>query len=402
MKLIDGEEVTFSDLKNDKTKEISDETINEKYVKGEVRIVTEQARYPLSTIPTLVISDSYLLTPEFQRRHRWSVSQKSRLIESFIMNVPIPPIFLYEDSYGHYEVMDGLQRLSAIKEFYADSFTLEDLVEWPELNGKSYSTLPSQIKKGVDRRYLSSIILLKETASNQVDENKLKQLVFDRINSGGVQLEDQESRNAIFNGPFNLMCIKASRNPFFCRAWGIPEPETDYLSSEIETITEEMRKNELYRKMVDVELVLRFFANRQREKLIKNSYLKQYLDKYLQNANQFEERTISELKNLFDETVEFLYDLLGESAFFFYRERNDKWYWLNRPVTAVYDPLMIVASNFLDKKDEILKSKQNIKKVFEDFYKEKYNIFEGRNTTQTIFKEREKAFAELFKSFLKR
>ena len=79
------------------------------------------------------------------------------------MNVPIPPIFLYEDRYSHYEVMDGLQRLTAIFEFYTGCTCLEGLDQWPELNKRRYSQLPDQVRRGIDRRYLSSIILLQET-----------------------------------------------------------------------------------------------------------------------------------------------------------------------------------------------------------------------------------------------
>src|SRR4028119_1385741 len=87
---------------------LSDDEINEKYKKGEIRIVTEQARYPLDTIENMLDSKQgdrkkYLLNPEYQRRKRWDNTRKSRLIESFIMNVPIPPIFLYEVDYSIYE-----------------------------------------------------------------------------------------------------------------------------------------------------------------------------------------------------------------------------------------------------------------------------------------------------------
>lgn len=74
----------------------TDEEINEKYLKGEVRIVTEQARYPLSTIKDMFNGKDYILNPDFQRRLRWDRIKQSKLIESFIINVPIPPIFLYE------------------------------------------------------------------------------------------------------------------------------------------------------------------------------------------------------------------------------------------------------------------------------------------------------------------
>lgn len=68
---------------NQKSQHISDEEINEKYLSGEVRIVTEQARYPLDTINGMIESGKYDLMPSFQRRHRWDVVKKSRLIESF-------------------------------------------------------------------------------------------------------------------------------------------------------------------------------------------------------------------------------------------------------------------------------------------------------------------------------
>ena len=96
--LFPNEKLNLSEAtyKNSEVPFLTSDQINEKYKKGEVRIVTEQARYPLNTIVNLVESDDYILNPEFQRRHRWDNTRKSKLIESFIMNVPIPPIFLYE------------------------------------------------------------------------------------------------------------------------------------------------------------------------------------------------------------------------------------------------------------------------------------------------------------------
>ena len=144
---------------------LSDTDINSKYVKGEIRIVTEQARYPIKSIADIVEDPSYTISPEYQRRHRWDIERQSRLIESLIMNVPVPPIFLYEYDYSKYEVMDGLQRLTAIHDFYRNKYALKGLVEWSELNGRKYQILPSKVKEGIDRRYLSSVILLKETAT---------------------------------------------------------------------------------------------------------------------------------------------------------------------------------------------------------------------------------------------
>ncbi len=400
MKLLKGEEIKVHELNTSSTKVMSDDDINQKYILGDVRIVTEQARYPLTSIVTMLESGDYLLNPEFQRRHRWNIIQKSRLIESFIMNVPIPPIFLYEDKYSHFEVMDGLQRLTPIFDFYNNKFALEGLEQWPELNGKICSTLPTQIKKGIDRRYLSSIILLHETAKDDVAARKLKQLVFERINSGGVKLEPQESRNAVYNGPFNELCIKLARNIYFCKTWNIPEPSEDEIKNN--NPSQNLIDNPLYRNMSDVEFVLRFFANRQRTNLFKlgNTY-RELFDNYLRLANSLQKDTLLAMHSLFEETIQFVFELFDEKAFYLYRVRNDNWNWFNRPTTAVYDPLMVTASEFIDRKEDILAKKNNIENIMIKFYKDNYNTFEGRNTNPGILQDREKLFNELFQDLLK-
>ena len=108
--LLHGESIDFADDGTQASVVATDAELTERYSAGAVRIVTEQARYPLPQIPQMVASTDYKLDPEFQRRHRWDNTKKSRLIESFIINVPVPPVFLYEVGYAKYEVMDGLQR----------------------------------------------------------------------------------------------------------------------------------------------------------------------------------------------------------------------------------------------------------------------------------------------------
>lgn len=399
MELIEGERLQFEQFRIPNNSLIDDEQINEKYIQGEVRIVTEQARYPLTSIAGMIESGDYALNPEFQRRHRWDILQKSKLIESFIMNVPIPPIFLYEDKYSHYEVMDGLQRLTAIFEFYKDRYALEGLEQWPELNGKLYTQLPIQIRKGIDRRYLSSIILLQETAKSESEARSLKQLVFERINSGGVKLEPQETRNAIFNGPLNQLCLKLSRNAHLCNTWNIPPPDQDELIYGL--FRDELRDNPSFSKMEDVELVLRFFANRQRDILYKSGVrYRDFLDDYLRFGNDFGQSTLGALETLFNSTIEFVNELFGPKAFWLYRYRNNNWIWYSRPTTAVYDTLMLVAARYLENSTSILAKKAVIDSLMEEFYKQNYDTFEGRNTNPTIISEREARFDELFKSFL--
>lgn len=394
--LLQGEKLELNPTDLTQKQILSDDFINEKYVKGEVRIVTEQARYPLNSVPGMVNSNDYNLNPEFQRRHRWGREKQSRLIESFIMNVPIPPIFLYEDQYSHYEVMDGLQRLTAIQEFYSNDFQLEGLSEWSELNGRTYANLPEQVRRGIDRRYLSSIILLQETAKTKEEAELLKQLVFERINSGGVKLEPQETRNAIYNGPLNKLCIRLARNADFCFLWGIPEPTNQELTNG--QLPDEVLQNDDFRKMYDVELILRYFAYRQRKEL-QRGRLRDYLDKYLKFGNAFQSNVLSGLESLFVQTINLVRDVFGENAFFLYRVRNSDWAWYSRRTTTVYDPLMFVMTKHLHCAAKLKENKDRIREDITNFYQLHYEDFEGRNTNMSILSVREKRYEEFLAAY---
>ena len=105
------------------------------------------------------------LRPEYQRRARWTNKQKSLLIESFLLNIPVPPVFLFEGDLARYEVMDGQQRLLAIKEFFTNVFKLSSLVVLSPLNGLSYANLPSRTKRTLERASLPAIVLLRESRS---------------------------------------------------------------------------------------------------------------------------------------------------------------------------------------------------------------------------------------------
>lgn len=371
---------------------VSDEEINEKYISGEVRIVTEQARYPLDTICTMLNSGKYLLRPDFQRRRRWDRSKQSRLIESFIMNIPIPPIFLYEYEFSKYEVMDGLQRLTAIKEFYDDKFPLEGLEYWKELNGKKYSELPQEIKSGIDRRYLSSLILLKETASSKTKADEMKQLVFERINSGGVKLEYQESRNALHSGNFNDLVITLSRNEYFCKIFDIPISEEE---------TEELANNTMYKTMADVEMVVRFFAMRYLDEY-EGISLKVFFDKFTDSANKLSQSVLDDYQHVFEQTIKLVYDIYGEQAFCLYKQVSGKqqWYLTRNPKKTIYDPVMTVLSQKLDYADTFNNNKDKIMAATIELMKNQPELFNGRKGTKSDIAKRIDAFDAMFNKFI--
>ena len=114
--------------------------LEKKYSEQMRQIVSQKIDLPISTLPEM-IKEQINLNPDFQRRDRWDEEKQSRFIESIIMNVPIPPIFLGEDQYGSYVVLDGCQRLTAINEFLKNNFKLTSLKVWEDLNGQSFNDL---------------------------------------------------------------------------------------------------------------------------------------------------------------------------------------------------------------------------------------------------------------------
>lgn len=350
-----------------------------------------------------MLDDSnYKLNPDYQRRRRWDVGQKSRLIESFIMNVPVPPIFLYEWDYNEYEVMDGLQRMTTVRDFYENVFPLTKLDYWQELEGMYYKDLPTKIKAGIDRRYISSIVLLKETTHGDEDPERLKRFVFGRINTGGVRLTPQELRNALFDGEMNALCKELSADVRLRKMWRIPE-NVEQLVEHSELPVEEREQLELsdesvpesYRRMEDVELVLRFFANRQRMLLYRDN-LRDYLDDYLKFANDFDAETIGELRRIYQETLALGWSVFGEFAF----RRRRPGGWGNIPSVSIYDALMNVLSRLRAESSSLVQRREEILTGLEAFYAKNASKFNLRGQTRSDLMDREILFEEYLRSFL--
>lgn len=403
--LLTGERVSFDD--DVPATKVSDEELNSRYAKGEIRIVTEQARYPLAGILGMLKEEiegeggkkelRYKLDPEYQRRHRWSVERKSRLIESFLMNVPVPPVFLYERELARFEVMDGRQRLTALSDFYADKFQLTGLQYWSDLDGRTYSTLPSKVKDGIDRRYISSIILLKETAASEEQAAMLKKMVFERLNSGGVKLGSQETRNAVYGGPLNSLCLALSENEKFRRMWGIPldpSPEEKEIDEEEtdETVDESTKAGtRMFEKMEDVELVLRFFAYRQITPKFNLNKISEFLDRFIMAGNNFSQTLLVEYKTMFEATVAFLWEVLGTEAFTVLGSSK-------RPTKIVYDPLMFVANSagVVPHRPKLVAKKAVLRGELEAMYKTHHELFSGRRTNFKDTQDRNRCVSEAF------
>jgi hypothetical protein len=372
----------WSNIRDDITEKLNDDQINAKYLKRELRIITEVNREQLPNFVAALERPGWMdVKPFYQRRPRWDAERQSRLIESFIMNIPIPPLFVYESDLAKYEVMDGQQRISAIKDFYSNKLTLKGLEQWPELNGRIYDTLPSAIKKGVDRRSISYFVLLKESAASSEEEILLRQQVFERLNTGGITLENQEIRNSIYHGKFTEMLLEAAKNPRFRAAWGVP----------LFTIEEEIKppqvllNNKFWSQMRDLEVILRFFALRHAEQYRRG--MAGFLDLYSVRARQFTDEDVEHLLRLFTMTIDLAADVFGEHLFHPWEKQAGSW--SPRPQVAFADAVMVGFSRHVDESDKIrARGPELVAATKELFVNHDDGTFTGRGNSKADVQQR--------------
>ena len=367
--------------------------INDKYEKGEHRIVTEMNREKLPNFVDALKRNNYMeIRPFYQRRSRWDEERQSKLIESFIINIPVPPIFLYERAYNSYEVMDGQQRITAIEDFYNNKFKLTGLDLWPELNGMKYSDLPNKIRAGLDRRSISSIVLLKESAPNDEDAIFLRQLVFERLNTGGVKLERQEIRNSLGSGPFNNLLFELARLDLFRTIWDMPL----YQEEELENHKLPIYEKAFFKKMEDIEVILRFFAFRHMAQF--RFGVQGFLDLYMIRSKTFVEVDCLILKNTFIKTLTTAYEIFGDYIFRIYDDGGFR----DKPNKGVYDAVMVSLNEF-EPHFELLISKKELilNESIKLFIREGVAAFTGRGNTKLDLESRINHFRVIFQNIIK-
>ncbi len=335
------------------------------------------------------------LRPEYQRRARWSNKQKSLLIESFLLNIPVPPIFLFEADFARYEVMDCQQRLIAIKEFFANEFKLSSLIVLSPLNNLNYATLPSRTKRTLERASLSAIVLLKESraalreaSSSRILE--LRRFVFERLNTGGKQLNAQELRNAVYSGEFNDTIIKIARDPLFTKIWGIPPYNTEY--DEADYTSPDRKRNNLYRTMGDCQIALRFFALRD-QSMVRGS-MRSILDKCMERYLNIEPEKARDLQNEYLERLRVANEIFDGIPFEL--EKG------TRPSESMYDAVMVALDGLWSKRAALIRAKEKIQFRYWSALDtaEKIEQFSGRANTAADVKQRISSMRHLFQAAL--
>lgn len=303
-----------------------DETgIGEEYAIQEYDITASPNDFNIKTMFDFIES-SALVIPGFQRNYVWDIARASKLIESILLGLPIPQIFLYEENRNKFLVIDGQQRLMSIYYFVKQRFprkekrvelrrifgeygsipdevieddtyfrkfnlSLSELVpgQKNKFHGLNYSTL-GELKLGFDMRTVRNIIVKQNLPDN--DHSSVFE-IFNRLNSGGINLKPQEIRACLYHSKFYDMLFKVNNDSRWRRLLN---------SSEADLHTR------------DVEIILRGFAMLVEGDSYKPSMVK-FLNNFSNNSKKLTQEKVNYLENLFDSFLEATVDL-PEKVFF--------------------------------------------------------------------------------------
>lgn len=333
------------------------------------RLHIETFDFSVSTICEY-LDNGHIYIPEYQRGYVWNRSQASRLIESLIIQCPIPIIYLNQEQDEKLSVIDGNQRLNSIHLFLQDGFSLQGLTAYPELEGYNFSSLDPRIKRHILNRTLRCITILKET------HPQIKFDVFERLNTGAVQLNAQEIRHGTYFGKFLSLIDDLVDEKIWKKIIGI--------------------RND--KRMKSEELVLRFFAlTMELDKYQKPLNL--FLNNYCEKNRNLSDQRILELKALFLNTINAVNYLFDDTAFKVTDENQKPL--VGNINAALFDAQMVGVAKIIS---EGLSIKIKNKKLFNNNYYEllqnpdfKESITSGTSATTSV-----KTRIDLFYSFLKK
>jgi len=291
--------------------------------------------YPFETLVDRVVKKKLVLDPDFQRKYKWDKDgneRASRFIESCLMRIPLPACYLAERDDNTQEVIDGVQRITTIINFFNDQFALEGLSIFTELEGKKFSEL-EELRSELETTTIRCIVLRKDNKKELVKE------IFARLNQGAVELTPQEIRHAVYPGGFDAMLTRLAEVDVvkkFKQAEGDPK-------------TKDGREPD--------EMVLRFFAlNTDLEDY--DNKLARYLDQFMKRNSNADEGSLSLFESKFVSTLEKCLYVFGDDVFTNPEKQR-------RQSIAIYDLLMWSFSNLSmdfvqENKDKILVAFRNL------------------------------------------
>jgi Protein of unknown function DUF262 len=246
--------------------------------------------------------ENELVKPELQRHYVWDKTEASRFIDSVLLGLPVPSIFLAKTKDEKLLIIDGYQRIMTVRDYVKGIFSKDNSIfklskvdkiheRW---RGKAFIELSEDEQRKIRNTTIHAIIFMQQHPVN--GDTSLYQ-VFERINSSGRTLLPQEIRNCVYQGPINSLLLELNTNKYWRALWGTETPDE---------------------RMRDLEHILRFFALSD-EKIISSDKsptrisLKKYLNQYMDSVNKPE--LIFSLKTRFESTIKFIHANFGNHAF---------------------------------------------------------------------------------------
>ena len=294
-----------------------------------------------------------LNVPDFQRRGVWQNPRKSRLIESILRGIPIPSIYLAEEGEGKYVVIDGQQRINSITEYLDDKFGLSEsgLEILKKLKNQRYCNLEGEHSQLASRLVNAKIPVI--IISTHADDEIVYE-IFNRLNTGGMQLNAQEIRNCMYHGNYNDLIKKLA---------GSDDNFVYLLGSS---------RDNLYRRMNDAELVLRFFAFRRLGRFRIGEYkpsLKQFLNREMERHLNISDGEKEELTNIFKESVKLTKDVFDRNAFRKFNKGSEvevDGTWDNKLIKGIFDVVMCGFASYVEmgSRETIVQFKDAIREEF--------------------------------------
>lgn len=230
-------------------------------------------------------------TVGFQREFVWTKPQADHFVESLLLGLPVPGIFLVKEPNGKHLVLDGQQRLRTLESFYGGIFQgkeylLENVQE--KWRGKNYKTLHADDRRRLDDSIIHATVVRQDEPTE--DQSSIY-LIFERLNSGGTFLQPQEIRVALYHGQFASLLSKLNENAKWRALYGKKSP-----------------------RLKDIELILRFFSLH----FYASKYerpMKDFLNRNMASNRSLAKHDAAELTELFEATVGVIHDVLGLRAF---------------------------------------------------------------------------------------
>jgi hypothetical protein len=255
------------------------------------------ASYPADyTVKVLVQKwqDKQLVIPEFQRAYVWNQPKASKLIESFLIGLPVPQVFLYKDRETQkLLVIDGHQRLKSLAQFYSEQFRDSRIFRLvgvhPRWEGKRYSDLDEPDRLRLDDSPLRSIIVQQLSP----DDQESIYLIFERLNTGGMNLNPMEIRKTVFHGPAIELVETLNLDPNWRSLLGLQGPEP---------------------RLKDVELAVRVLALASRWRDYSKP-MKTFLTRHMERVAKLTDAERADLDLRFRLATQTAYAALGERPF---------------------------------------------------------------------------------------